>query len=88
MPQKYYTWAAMVTYQLQDRERWLTVAMCDTLQLNRAGRHRVIKRRQREVLAGVVIGMDEWARSHMQWLEALPEEWGLLLSTRKCRGAD
>ena len=26
--QRYCTWAAMVTYRLRDRERWLTAAMC------------------------------------------------------------
>ena len=78
----------MVTYLLQDTDGWLTAARCDTLQLNRAGRHWVIKRFQREVLAKVVTHMDKWARLHMHWLQTVREEWRVLVSTRKRGAAD
>ena len=37
--QKFRTWAAMVTHKLGDGDTWLTLAMCDTLQLARVSQH-------------------------------------------------
>ena len=79
---RYCTWAAMVTYRVRDREQWLTAAMCDTLQLNRASCHRVVRPWQMDVV-GTALRVDEWSHSHAQWRESLRQKWGLLLSNGK-----
>ena len=46
--QKFRTWAAMVTHKLGDRDKWLTAAMCDALQLARTSQYRSMRKWRQE----------------------------------------
>ena len=81
--QKCRTWAAMVTHKLRDRDTWLTVAMCDTLQLARVSQHRSMKQWRQESLEEVRACMSRWLMEHQAWVEEIAERWSLVREQKK-----
>ena len=81
--QKFRTWAAMVTHRLGDRDKWLTAAMCDTLQLARTSQYRSMKRWQQESLEEVRTCMSRWLMEHQAWLEEMAGRWNLVRDKKK-----
>ena len=77
---KFRTWAAMVTHRLGDRDKWLTAAMCDALQLARTSQHRSMKQWRQESLEEMHWALRQKAVYHM----AVPPDEGRRSSTGSC----
>ena len=73
----------MVTHKLGDRDRWLTAAMCDTLQLARVSQHRSMKQWRQESLEEVRACMSWWLMEHQAWLKEIAERGSLVREQKK-----
>ena len=81
--QKFRTWAAMVTHKLGDRDKWLTAAMCDALQLARTSQYRSMRKWRQESLDEVRTCMSRWLMEHQAWLEEIAGRWCLVRYKKK-----
>ena len=73
--QKFRTWAAMVTHKLGDRDKWLTAAMCDALQLAHTSQYRSMRKWRQDSLDEVRNCMSGWLMEHQAWLEEIVVWW-------------
>ena len=81
--QKFRTWVAMVTHRLGDRDKWLTAAMCDALQLARTSQYRSMKQWRQESLEEVWTCMSRWLMEHQARLEEIAGRWNLVRDKKK-----
>ena len=73
----------MVTHRLGDRDKWLTAAMCDALQLARTSQHRSTKQWRQDSLEEARTSMSPWLIEHQAWLAEIEARWSLVRDKEK-----